>query len=181
MTLTISAEPRTLVISAIAGLSALGCIGTSVPIQNWTDNVVTATSVFASPSPELRQVMVMSQIQTSPAAEVARTEGAPRPSAQLIRDLRDATGFTWEQLSQLFSVSRRTVHLWAAGGRMAAANEEALVHLLGEVHSLSILDPKVRRVELLALLDRTRASHAATDSDINRPAPTYARTSEVVS
>jgi hypothetical protein len=43
------------------------------------------------------------------------------------------TGLTWEQLARLFSVSRRTVHFWASGKVMNAANEEHLHRVLAFV------------------------------------------------
>ena len=49
--------------------------------------------------------------------------------SELLAQTREASGLTWDQLARYFGVSRRSVHLWAAGGRMSAANEELLAHL----------------------------------------------------
>lgn len=54
-------------------------------------------------------------------------------NADAISELRLLTGFTWDQIARLFSVSRRSVHLWASGETMSSDNEEHLHRLLGVV------------------------------------------------
>lgn len=51
-------------------------------------------------------------------------------TAIVVRDLHEISGLTWEQIAKLFSVSRRAVHLWAAGKPMNAGHEELLSGLL---------------------------------------------------
>ncbi len=53
------------------------------------------------------------------------------PNASAIHDLRLLTGFTWDQIARLFSVSRRSMHHWAIGGPMSRENEEHLHRVLG--------------------------------------------------
>lgn len=48
--------------------------------------------------------------------------------------VRQLTGLTWDQLATLFSVSRRSIFLWASGKPMSAENEEFLARLLALVH-----------------------------------------------
>lgn len=50
--------------------------------------------------------------------------------AAAIAELRRRSGCTWEQLARLFGVARRSVHFWASGKPMNAANEERLNELL---------------------------------------------------
>lgn len=38
----------------------------------------------------------------------------------LVEDLKERSGLSWEQLSKLFGVSRRSMHKWARGGAMNA-------------------------------------------------------------
>lgn len=54
-------------------------------------------------------------------------------NADAISELRLLTGFTWDQIARLFSVSRRSVHLWASGETMSSDNEEHLHRLLAVV------------------------------------------------
>jgi DNA-binding transcriptional regulator YiaG len=55
------------------------------------------------------------------------------PNAEAIHELRLLTDFTWDQIARLFSVSRRSVHLWASGGSMSRENEEHLHRVVGIV------------------------------------------------
>lgn len=54
-----------------------------------------------------------------------------RQNFEALFDLRLLTEFTWDQISRLFTVSRRTIHLWASGGPMSRENEEHLHRMLG--------------------------------------------------
>ncbi len=54
-------------------------------------------------------------------------------SSVVISELRRRSGFTWEQLARLFGVARRSVHFWASGKPMNAANGERLGRLLAVV------------------------------------------------
>ena len=95
-------------------------------------------------------------------------------SSDLLSELRTDTSFTWEQLAKLFGVSRRTVHLWAAGGNLSAQNEERLSALVREVRDIKSLGALDERMQLLDLLDRNRSERASQDTNINRPASVYA-------
>ncbi|BAU65678.1 hypothetical protein STA3757_30670 [Stanieria sp. NIES-3757] len=53
-----------------------------------------------------------------------------------INELRRLSGLTWEQLAQLFNVSRRTLHFWASGQKINSFNEEKLNRLLGVIRSI---------------------------------------------
>jgi len=47
-----------------------------------------------------------------------------------LSELRRLSGLTWEQLSQVFGVSRRTLHFWASGKPLNSTNEHRLYRLL---------------------------------------------------
>lgn len=53
------------------------------------------------------------------------TSIAKTPSDALA-DLRRISGLTWEQLSRVFGVARRSLHFWASGKPLSAGNEERL-------------------------------------------------------
>lgn len=78
-------------------------------------------------------------------------EESPRPNtAELIRDLHDGSGLTWEQLSKILGVSRRSVHLWASGGRMNARHIELATELASLVRNAPVEEPERVRTWLLA-------------------------------
>lgn len=51
-------------------------------------------------------------------------------SQSALMELRRVSGLTWEQLAQLFGVSRRSLHLWASGKPMATKHQQRLYDLL---------------------------------------------------
>ena len=54
-----------------------------------------------------------------------------RPAAaELVRELRKLSGLTWEKISELLSVSPKTVHNWAAGHVIAEKNLARLAELI---------------------------------------------------
>jgi transcriptional regulator with XRE-family HTH domain len=66
-----------------------------------------------------------------------------------IAELRRRSGFTWEQLSRLFGVSRRSLHFWASGKAMTSANEEHLQRLLAVFRRIDRGSPQATRAALL--------------------------------
>lgn len=73
-----------------------------------------------------------------PPTQIARpVQAAPAQStATIVRDLHTKSGLTWEQLGRLLGVSRRAVHLWAAGGRVNSRHLELLAQLRGIIDNL---------------------------------------------
>ncbi|MGW0215714.1 helix-turn-helix transcriptional regulator [Micromonospora chokoriensis] len=97
----------------------------------------------------------------------------PRISDSL-RQLRDASGLTWDQLAKLFGVSRRAIHHWANGGRMTARNSEVLRDLMQQFRALPGQDGANRRSIILApdqsgysLYDRLRSRYASSTLDVS--------------
>jgi DNA-binding transcriptional regulator YiaG len=66
-----------------------------------------------------------------------------------IMEVRRLTGFSWDQLADLFSVSRRSVHLWASGGGVSAHKEERLFKVLSALRRMSDGDAQSLRAKLL--------------------------------
>lgn len=158
-------NPRAYAVTAL-GLVAVGALfGTSVPVTREAETaVVRPFAPVYSPTAALG---------TQSASAVSIEVKSVTPS-DLLSELRTDTSFTWEQLAKLFGVSRRTVHLWAAGGNLSAQNEERLSALVREVRDIKSLGALDERMQLLDLLDRNRSERASQDTDINRPASVYA-------
>jgi hypothetical protein len=67
-----------------------------------------------------------------------------------LASIRLMTGFTWEELSQKFNVSRRAVHDWASGKQLSRKNEEAVRDLLDQARQLDTGSPASTRSLLAA-------------------------------
>ncbi len=52
-----------------------------------------------------------------------------------VMELRRRSGLTWDQLGQIFGVTRRTMHFWASGQPLATENERALNAVLAFVRA----------------------------------------------
>jgi hypothetical protein len=69
-----------------------------------------------------------------------------------IFELKRLTGFTWEELAVLLSVTRRSLHLWANGSAINTANERHLRGLLMAMRELDRGSARENRALLLAPL-----------------------------
>lgn len=126
---------------------------------------------------------LLTQVRPAPEELPGGSAAASTPS-QILLDAHVASGLTWDQLARYFGVSRRAVHLWAAGGRMSAANEEMLSRLVALVDSVRELDPAARRQAILRtgsglnIIDAARSERASRASDINRSPDIHGAPSE---
>lgn len=89
--------------------------------------------------------------------------GAPR---DVIFELRHLTGLTWDNLAELLSVTRRSLHLWANGGSMNTPNERRVRDLLSAMRAIDRGTARENRSLLLtrhpdgrSLQDLLRESH----------------------
>ncbi len=67
-----------------------------------------------------------------------------------ISEVRRLSGLTWEQLAQLFGVSRRALHFWASGKPLSAQNAEHLQRLLAVLQRVDRGSASANRAALLA-------------------------------
>ena len=71
---------------------------------------------------------------------VAPTLGKAQSSVEApgkkIAEARRLSGLTWEELSAVMGVTRRTLHLWANGRPIGAANEDRLSRLLVAIRTV---------------------------------------------
>lgn len=58
-------------------------------------------------------------------------------TADLVREVKDNSGLTWEELGRIFGVSRRAVHNWANGGKANAFNSRRIRRVHALIHDLS--------------------------------------------
>ncbi|SNS52360.1 hypothetical protein SAMN06309944_0638 [Micrococcales bacterium KH10] len=165
MTNVLVANSRAYAVTAVGLVAFSALFGTSVPVAR------EAESAVVRPYAPVYSPTTLSGTQS---VSVVSLESESVTPSDLLTELRADTAFTWEQLAKLFGVSRRTLHLWAAGGNLTAQNEERLNALVREVRAIKAAGASDERMQLLALLDRQRSERASQDTDINRPASVYA-------
>ena len=78
-------------------------------------------------------------------------------AAEAIMEIRRRSGLTWEELSDLFDVSRRSVHHWANGKPLASRHDRKIRKMLAAVRHLDQGDQLGTRSLLLAI-DHVRGS-----------------------
>jgi len=86
--------------------------------------------------------------RTTAGAPLAAVPSAAGPA---ISELRRISGLTWDQLARLFGLSRRSLHYWASGGALTAANEEHLQRLLAATRKIDRGTASENRAALLAV------------------------------
>ena len=77
-------------------------------------------------------------------------------SGKAIMEVRRLTGFTWEQLAQLFNVTRRTLHFWASGQKLNSSNEKQLCLLLDTIRYINRGSASLNRNLLLEPIDNEK-------------------------
>jgi hypothetical protein len=87
-----------------------------------------------------------------------------------VRELHAKSGLSWEQLGRLLGVSRRAVHLWAAGGRVNSRHIERLAQLRGIIDNLPAENASQRRMLIfrvpqaeLSIFDAFLRQHASEE------------------
>lgn len=87
----------------------------------------------------------------------AETPDDAETTRQAISSLRRISGLTWEQLGELFDVSRRSVHFWASGKPLNAGNEQRLMQVLDVVRAANRGDARSTRAALFEAKEGTTA------------------------
>lgn len=121
-------------------------------------------------------------IQASPIGSSVNKEAV----RENLFEVRRLTGFTWEEISDLLGVDRRTLHNWSQGGFVRGANQERLADLLDvlrhvdrgsvEANRLALSQPNQWGATGLSLLSQGRFQEAqvAIGKGGVRRVPTFA-------
>ena len=103
-------------------------------------------------------------------------EGFSTQSA--VNRVRRLSGLTWDQVGELFGVSRRSVHFWASGRPLSSENEKKLFQILDvlerkmtEGHGRATLLAKVEGTSAFDLLCEGKLEEAASLLE-SKPVPT---------
>lgn len=96
---------------------------------------------------------VESEASTSSRGSLTRgIDDDPHPksvASSRVRQLKEDSALTWDQLRRLFGVSRRALHMWAGGAQMNSRNQERLTYLEQIVSALGTT-PIERRDALIS-------------------------------
>ena len=150
----------------------LSVSGTSSAEQNrlWEpDYVQGAEATTSSPSMESR----------------GKSTNDAESTRRAISELRRLSGLTWDQLGELFHVSRRSVHFWASGKPMNVSNEQRVAQILDAIRAVDRGDARSTRAALLEVKDGVSAFSLLIDGQFDSvramlgsgsPRPTYAHT-----
>ena len=102
-------------------------------------------------------------------------------TAEAVLEIRRRSGLTWEELSELFEVSRRSVHHWANGKTVSAKHDREIRYVLAAIRHIDEGSQAATRDRLLtidaseksvfALLKAHRSDEVVAHGDAAVPAP----------
>ena len=112
------------------------------PTSNFlVSTVVAATSAFGL------VVAPVEWMQPDSVSSVAEYKAQLSPGKQVAR-LREISGLSTDQLAKLFGVTRRSVHNWINGHRMANRHQERLTFVNEKIRALPGETPEEKRNSL---------------------------------
>lgn len=99
-----------------------------------------------------------------------------KTDSELVRSLRERSGLTWETLAKTLGVSRRSLHMWAAGATVTPAHRSMMDRFEELLDSLGPLPPTEVKARLFeraaagkALIDQFRMTRDGAKREINGP------------
>ena len=129
-------------------------------------NAMPAVVVFANflPAPATASTYEMPcpLVRTATGPDGQLDPVAPESTAEAVMEIRRRSGLTWEELGELFNVSRRSVHHWANGKPVAATHERTLRKMLAAIRHLD----RGSQAGTRALLLTTDPSRGASTFDL---------------
>ena len=130
--------------------SAMGCMYR--PALDATFAVLIATMLPESATATSTGETIVLYSERTAAGPFGQIEHVPAEStAEAIMEIRRRSGLTWEELGDLFDVSRRSVHHWANGKPVTASHDRTIRRMLAAVRHLDQGDQVGTRALLLAV------------------------------
>ena len=129
--------------------SAVGCMP-----RFGSDITFTAVLIATSlPAPTTASTYDVSRlIERTTAGPAGEIDLVPAEStAEAILEIRRRSGLTWEELGDLFDVSRRSVHHWANGKPVTSRHDQMIYKMLAALRHLDQVDQISTRAFLLAV------------------------------
>lgn len=99
---------------------------------------------------------IVERTSTGPVGQIRHVPA--ESTAEAILEIRRRSGLTWEELGDLFGVSRRSIHHWASGRSVSARHDRMIRRILVIVRHLDRGNQIGARARLLALDDATVVS-----------------------
>ncbi len=84
--------------------------------------------------------------------------GPAESTAEAIMEIRRRSGLTWQELGELFDVSRRSIHHWANGKPVSAGNDRMIRRMLAAIRHLDRSSQRDTRALLLSVDQATGVS-----------------------
>ena len=84
--------------------------------------------------------------------------GPAESTAEAIMEIRRRSGLTWQELGELFDVSRRSIHHWANGKSVSAGNDRTIRRMLAAIRHLDRGSQRDTRALLLSVDQATGVS-----------------------
>ena len=122
-----------------------------INVLHWLWDRVAApptSSEYDSPQP--------AESTTSGTVEVI-DQHSPQTTAEAVLEIRRRSGLTWEKMSELFDVSRRSIHNWANGQNTSQQHERHIRSTLAVIRHLDQGNQAATRARLLTI-DASRRS-----------------------
>jgi DNA-binding transcriptional regulator YiaG len=102
--------------------------------------LVGATGFGTSLEPSIHALQfrtIQQHSQTSAGVLVEHSSQQQRTTAQEISFMRLTTGLTWQQIADLFNVSRQAIHAWASGAPLNSINAKHLRKLVNLIEKVN--------------------------------------------
>ena len=98
-------------------------------------------------------------VERTTAGPMGQIDFVPTEStAAAIMEIRRRSGLTWEELGDLFEVSRRSVHHWANGKRVSSRHDQSIRRMLAAIRHLDKGEQHRTRALLLTVDQATGIS-----------------------
>ena len=136
-------RPSSHLLLVVSGMLAIAGTSSAEPSRLWEEHYVHEFESTTS-NPSYQQ-------QSTWNANI--NESREEDTGHAVSELRRVSGLTWDQLGQLFGVSRRSIHFWASGKPLNAANEARLMRMLDVIHEAYRGDARSTRVALFQVTD----------------------------
>ena len=105
--------------------------------------------------------IVAQHVERTAADPVGRCDfllGPAESTAEAIMEIRRRSGLTWQELGELFDVSRRSIHHWANGKPVSAGNDRTIRRMLAAIRHLDWGSQRDTRALLLSVDQATGVS-----------------------